>query len=157
MRKLRILGSICAGVFAINAISVVPVFADGARSNHPQSPAPTSSSMPSPIISASPSPSPAAVKKPRLTVDQSVALAAAQAAYATAVANARNGFSRAIADAKSVLDQSMAAAGKDKAAIALAKQTYKDSYSQIFQALTAGLDAAKSAFESAKLAILATK
>ena len=103
--------------------------------------------------SPAPSASPTASKKPGLTADQRVALAAAQSAYATAVANARDGFSRAVADAKSVMDQSIAAAGKDKAAIALAKQTFKDSYNQIFQALSASLNSAKAAYEAAKQAI----
>ncbi len=106
-------------------------------------------------ISHSPtaSASPASSKRVGLTPDQKVALAAAQSSYANAVANARAGFSRAVADAKSVMDQSILAAGKDKVAIALAKQTFRESYNQIFQALSASLNSAKAAYDAAKQAI----
>jgi hypothetical protein len=173
IRAVVVAGVCAAVVVAINS----PANADTNRAPHspiasPAPTSPTSSTSSTPSTSstsstsstpgsqgAAPSPtaSPATTASPSkrhiLTPDQKVALAAAQSSYATAVANARDGFSRAVADAKSVMDQSIAAAGKDKAAIALAKQTFRSSYNQIFQALTASLNSAKSAYQAAKEAI----
>ena len=123
IRTVVVAGICAASVVAINS----PANADTNRAPHspiasPAPPSSTSSTPGSQGAAPSPTASPATTASPSkrhiLTPDQKVALAAAQSSYATAVANARDGFSRAVADAKSVMDQSIAAAGKDKAAIA---------------------------------------
>lgn len=102
--------------------------------------APTPSPQPSQAITPA---------KQALTQAQKAAIALARSDFAAAKANAQDGFDRALADAQAIRDQSILVAGSDKAAIAAAKQTYRDSYRTIMNAYRADVKNAKAALRSA--------
>jgi hypothetical protein len=114
------------------------------------SPSSTPSSSPSstPKPKASPNPSASAA-----AAEKAAALASARDAYTLATNNALQGFDRAVADAKAIRDQALLAAGTDKTARAAAMTEYKNEYSQIYQAFTAQILAAKQALAAAKSSI----
>ena len=58
----------------------------------------------------------------------------ADAHFAAAKVNARDGFDRAVADAKAIRDQTIANAGVDKLAINSARENYQDFYKSISHA-----------------------
>lgn len=118
----------------------------------------SSSSSPSAIASSSPSstPKPKASPNPSASAaaaEKAAALASARDAYTLATNNALQGFDRAVADAKAIRDQALLAAGTDKTARAAAMAEYKNEYSQIYQAFTAQILAAKQALAAAKSSI----
>lgn len=90
---------------------------------------------------------------PTTTQIQKDAIATAKAAYAMAKTNARDGFDRAIADAQAIRDQAILAAGKNKTAIRIAKQNFRDFNKVIIRAYKAALKTAKANFQNALLAL----
>lgn len=107
---------------------------------------------PSPTASATPSvhPHPTGIaSRPALTEAQEDVIAAANTAYALAKANAREGFDRAMADAKAIRDQAIAAAGKNKSEIKVAQRNFHDFYKTISNAYKVALTAAKLTRQSA--------
>ncbi|HEX7405658.1 MAG TPA: hypothetical protein VF307_07025 [Candidatus Nanopelagicaceae bacterium] len=88
-----------------------------------------------------------------LTKPQKEALSAANAAFALARSNAREGFDRAVADAKAIRDQAIVDAGKDKSAIKSASENFQDFYKSISHAYKIALANAQSARKSALAAV----
>lgn len=86
---------------------------------------------------------------PPTTQIQKDTIATAKAAYAMAKTNARDGFDRAIADAQAIRDQAILAAGKNKTAIRIAKQNFRDFNKVIIRAYKAALKTAKANFQNA--------
>jgi len=100
----------------------------------------------SPIAKSS---SGARAPKQVLTQVQKAAVAAARLVFNAAQTDAKNGFSRAIADAQAIRDQAIASAGSDKSAIKLARTNYRDSYRTILGAYRADMKVAKLNFLNA--------
>lgn len=92
---------------------------------------------------------PAAHSKQALTQAQKDAVRAARSVFAAAKTGARNGFDRALADAKAVRDQAVAGAGTDQNSIRAAKKNFRNSYKTIYCAYIEDLKKAKSTFQSA--------
>lgn len=92
-------------------------------------------------------------KKHGLTQAQKDALAAAQTTYKTAVQSALDGANKAVADARSVRDQALAASPQDKNVKALAINDFKSSSTQIWSAFKASVAQAKAAYDAAVAAI----
>ena len=98
--------------------------------------------------SANPSPS-STTQKPVLTPQQKSAIAAAATTYKASVQQALEGAHRAVADAKSLLDQELAIAGKDKTLRDLAIANFKKNTAQIWAAFEKSVAQAKVAYTSA--------
>jgi len=106
----------------------------------------------------SPQSSPSAThSKQTLIQAQKDAISAARAVFAAAKSSAQNGFDRALADAKAIRDQAIAAAGTDLNAVRAAKRSYRDSYKMILHAYKSDLDAAKLVLKNALAAARASK
>lgn len=88
-----------------------------------------------------------------LTQAQKEAIADARAMFASAKANAQNGFDRAVADAQAIRDQAILAAGTDKKALSAARKDFKVSYIAILNAYRTDLKDAKSIFQTAIAAL----
>ena len=84
-----------------------------------------------------------------LSTQQQVSVAEAKAAYKSAAQQALDGANRAVADAKSLLQQELAAAGKDKTLKALALAEYKKNTADIWSAFKKTTSDAKAALDSA--------
>ena len=97
---------------------------------------------------ANPSPSPT-TQKPVLTPQQKSAIATAATTYKASVQQALEGAHRAVADAKSLLDQELAIAGKDKTLRDLAIANFKKNTAQIWAAFKKSVAEAKGAYTSA--------
>jgi hypothetical protein len=82
------------------------------------------------------------------TALQKSAIAAAKITYQASVQSALNGANKAIADARSIRDQALAAAGKDANVRRLANSDFMSSSSQIWSAFKVSVAAAKSAFDT---------
>ena len=78
--------------------------------------------FPTPANSA-PSPKPGPYV---MTQIQKNVVSVADANFAAAKVNARDGFDRAVADAKAIHDQAIANAGADKSAIKIAQKNFRD-------------------------------
>ena len=87
--------------------------------------------------------------KTKLTEQQKSQIAAAQAAYKATAQQALDGANRAIADAKSLLEQAIAASGKDKNLIAMAKADYKKNAAEIWAAFKKTIADAKATRDAA--------
>ena len=104
---------------------------------------PSASATSTPTISSKSKP-----VKQVLTQAQKDAIAAARLAYATAKANAQNGFDRAIADAQAIRDQAILVAGTNKNALFAARKDYRSSYRVILNAYRTDLKNAKTIFQN---------
>jgi hypothetical protein len=107
-----------------------------------KAPMETPSAAPKPTSSPTP-------QKPALTPQQKSAIAAAAATYKASVQQALEGANRAVADAKSLLQQELAVAGKDKALRDLAIANFKKNTAQIWTAFRKSTAEAKSTFVAA--------
>ena len=123
------------GVLSAILLASTPIAAIAAD---PVTPAPSAKSSPD-----------ARAPKPVLTQVQNAAVAAARLVFNAAQMEAKNGFSRAIADAQAIRDQAIAVAGNDKSAIKLARTDYRDFYRTILGAYRADLKVAKLNFLNA--------
>jgi len=110
-----------------------------------------------PSTSAKPVASSSATPRHGLTQAQKDALAAALVTYKAAIQSALDGAHKAIADAQSIRDQALAAAPKDKNVRNLAKQDFKNSSTQIWDAFRSSTAAAKASYEAAINAIKTTR
>ncbi len=110
-------------------------------------------------LAASPSPSAkakAAHSETRihgLSAAQQAAIAAAKLTYQSAVQSALDGANKAIADARSIRDQALAAAGKDVNVRKLANSDFMNSSAQIWGVFKTSVAAAKGTFDSTVTAI----
>lgn len=83
------------------------------------------------VADSAPSPKPSPYV---LTQTQRNLIATADANFAAAKVSARDGFDRAVADAKAIRDQAIANAGVDKLAINSARENFQDFYKSISHA-----------------------
>ncbi len=110
-------------------------------------------------LAASPSPSPSAkaahseTRIHGLSAAQQAAIAAAKLTYQSAVQSALGGANKAIADARSIRDQALAAAGKDVNVRKLANSDFMNSSAQIWGVFKTSVAAAKGTFDSTVTAI----
>jgi hypothetical protein len=110
-------------------------------------------------LAASPSPSPSAkaahseTRIHGLSAAQQAAIAAAKLTYQSAVQSALHGANKAIADARSIRDQALAAAGKDVNVRKLANSDFMNSSAQIWGVFKTSVAAAKGTFDSTVTAI----
>jgi hypothetical protein len=110
-------------------------------------------------LAASPSPSPSAkaahseTRIHGLSAAQQAAIAAAKLTYQSAVQSALDGANKAIADARSIRDQALAAAGKDVNVRKLANSDFMNSSAQIWGVFKTSVAAAKGTFDSTVTAI----
>ena len=112
-------------------------------------------------LAASPSPSPSPSAKAAhsetrihgLSAAQQAAIAAAKLTYQSAVQSALDGANKAIADARSIRDQALAAAGKDVNVRKLAHSDFMNSSAQIWGVFKTSVAAAKGTFDSTVTAI----
>ena len=95
------------------------------------------------------------VKKHKLSDTQKSALLAAQNTYKASVQSSLDGANKAIADARSIRDQALAASPQDKNVRALANSDFKSSSTQIWAAFRASVAQAKSTYDAAIAAIKA--
>ena len=102
-----------------------------------------------PVVKPSPVSSAVAKAQSTLSTQQQVSVAEAKAAYKSAAQQALDGANRAVADAKSLLQQELAAAGKDKTLKALALAEYKKNTADIWSAFKKTTADAKAALDSA--------
>ena len=107
-----------------------------------KAPMETPSAAPKPTSSPTP-------QKPALTPQQKSAIAAAATIYKASVQQALEGAHRAVADAKSLLDQELSIAGKDKTLRDLAIANFKKNTAQIWAAFKKSVSEAKVAYTSA--------
>jgi Spy/CpxP family protein refolding chaperone len=139
--------SICAISAASILSAVAPTniaFAVGST------PAPTATSTPAPSTSPSVGGGqPQNSHKPHgLTADQKAALATALTTYKATVQSALDGANKAIADARSIRDQALAAAPHDNNVRALAFSDFRNSSNQIWSAFKSAVAAAKATYDS---------
>lgn len=136
---------------ALTAAVVLTLLSPAASfANSTPTPLPSSTVSPTPIATQSKHPRPAISHSPSaLTQAQKDAIAAANAAFASAKVSAQEGFDRAIADAKALRDQAITDAGTDKAAIKIAQKNFRDFNKTIALALQSALKAAKLARQNA--------
>lgn len=99
------------------------------------------------------SPTHSAERKHGPTEQEKIALVAAKLAYQSAVKSSLDGANKAIADARSIRDQALAAAGKDANVRKLANSDFLNSSSQIWSAFRTSVAAAKAAYNDQLLAI----
>ena len=92
-----------------------------------------------------------------LSQEQKSAITAAAATHQAAIQGALDGANKAVADARSIRDQAIAMAPKDKSVKALANSEFKKSSDQIWSAFKSNTAAAKAAYEAAVIAIKAGK
>ena len=85
-------------------------------------------------VSERPTPSQSNKARPTLSPAQESAIKAAKESYIATIKQAREGASRAIADAKSLLEEQLVAAGKDKELKATAIANYKKNVAAIWAA-----------------------
>ena len=90
-----------------------------------------------------------------LTKVQKDAIAAALVIYKAAIQGALDGANKGIADARSIRDQALAAAPRDKNVRSLALADFLTSSHQIWSAFKTSIAAAKSTFDAAVAAIKA--
>ena len=94
--------------------------------------------------------------KSGLTLTQRSAIASASAEYQLALKRALDGANVAIASARSIRDQAVAAAPKDKNVQELANSDFKRSTTQIWSAFKSAAAAAKAAYDAAIASIKAS-
>jgi hypothetical protein len=113
--------------------------------------------MPSPSHSPAPaaSPSQGAAKQHGLSAEQKSALQGALATYKAAIKSALDGANKAVADARSIRDQALAAAPQDKNVKNLANSDFKNSLTQIWSAFRTTVAAAKATYDAAASSIKA--
>jgi len=136
---------------ALSSACLLPVLSS--TNADADTPSPTTAT-PSPSqthVSTSPTHSPERKHGP--AEQQKIALAAAKSAYQSAVKSALDGANKAIADARSIRDQALAAAGKDANVRKLANSDFLNSSSQIWSAFRASVAAAKAAYDEQLLTI----
>jgi len=143
-------------ICAISAASILSAVAPANFASAVGStPAPTAPSTPAP----STSPSAGGVQpqnshKPHgLTADQKAALATALTTYKATVQSALDGANKAIADARSIRDQALAAAPHDNNVRTLAFSDFRNSSNQIWSAFKSAVAAAKATYDSTVAAI----
>lgn len=140
------------------AFSVMP-----SSYSYAASPAPISTTTPSPLASSSPkphddaSPKPSVAPQPKLTQQQKIEMANALTAYKATIQSALDGANKAIADARSIRDQALSAAPKDKNVRALAFEDFKRSSTQIWDAFRSSVAAAKTAYDAQVATIKSTR
>jgi hypothetical protein len=100
-----------------------------------------------------PAPSHSAPKQHVLTAEQKSALQGALATYKAAIKRALDGANKAVADARSIRDQALAAAPQDKNVKNLANSDFKNSLTQIWSAFRTTVAAAKATYQAAEVSI----
>ena len=142
--KKRVRGLALASFFLLPVLSVVTTQFAVAASPSPATPSLSPSAQPS--HSPNPVHTHGIMEGP--TALQKSAIAAAKITYQASVQSALNGANKAIADARSIRDQALAAAGKDANVRRLANSDFMSSSSQIWSAFKVSVAAAKSAFDT---------
>ncbi len=104
---------------------------------------------------ATPAPSHSAPKQHVLTAEQKSVLQGALAIYKAAIQSALEGANKAVADARSIRDQAIAAAPQDKNVKNLANSDFKNSLTQIWSAFRTTVAAAKATYDAAASSIKA--
>ena len=100
-----------------------------------------------------PAPSHSAPKQHGLTAEQKSALHGALATYKAAIKRALDGANKAVADARSIRDQALAAAPQDKNVKNLANSDFKNSLTQIWSAFRTTVATAKATYQAAEVSI----
>jgi hypothetical protein len=110
---------------------------------------------PAPSQSPLTAPSHSAPKQHVLTAEQKSALQGALATYKAAIKSALDGANKAVADARSIRDQALAAAPQDKNVKNLANSDFKNSLTQIWSAFRTSVAASKATYDAAASSIKA--
>ena len=134
-------GSVICAALSLSAATLSYSYAD------------SSSATPSATHASSPHANP---HKSGLTLTQRSAIAGASADYHLALKRALDGANVAIASARSIRDQAVAAAPKDKNVQELANSDFKRSTTQIWSAFKSAAAAAKAAYDAAIASIKAS-